>query len=57
MEIVSIDCRCGECKHWKKKKMLKHSGICICQIEETDVVQLPKEDTDFCSYAEKGIPE
>lgn len=52
METVTIECRCRECVHWKKKTYLKHSGSCYCQIEDWDG-GLPKEDTDFCNYAEK----
>lgn len=52
METVTIECRCGECIHWRKKKILKHGGSCFCQVDEYEG-GLPKEDTDFCNYAEK----
>lgn len=52
MITVEIECKCGECKYWKKKKYLRHEGICLCQVD-IDEVQIPKKDTDFCNYAEK----
>ena len=52
MVHVTIECRCDECLYWKKKKYLKHDGICTCQTDE-DEVQIPKKDTDFCNYAKK----
>ena len=53
MEVVEIECRCGECKYWRKRKYLKHDGVCMCKLDEYDELQLPKKDTDFCSYAKK----
>lgn len=50
IENVTIECRCGNCVYWKKKKFLKHSGICICQVDKEEI-EIPKEDTDFCNYA------
>lgn len=50
METVIIECRCGYCIHWKKRKYLKHDGNCTLQVDE-DELQLPKKDTDFCNYA------
>ena len=52
MEVVEIECRCGECRYWNKKKYLKHDGICLCQVDEDDIV-IDKKDTDFCNYANK----
>ena len=53
MITVEIECRCGECKHWKKQKYLRHDGMCLCQVDEDDELHIYKKDTDFCSYAKK----
>ena len=56
METVVIECRCIDCVHWKKKKYLKHDGICLCQVDENDI-EIPKRDTDFCNYADRRSNE